>query len=103
MVEVEVEPDRRRRADDAVAVQDDELPVLEKLDVFAVVARLEALVICERREADTLQFFELVGVLGPGLHDHEAVGESAVVPHGAGYCDDDVATGGVGNTKSSDV
>ena len=66
MIEVEVQPDRRGRRDDALAVESDELPFRKELDVLAIVTRLEALLVGQRREDDRLQVFELVGVFRAG-------------------------------------
>ena len=50
VVEVEVQPDRRRHADDRVAVERDELALGKQLDVLAIVRRLEPLRVVERRK-----------------------------------------------------
>ena len=81
VLEVEVEADGGRGADNAIAVDDDELPVLEELDMMSIVRRLEPFGIVESRKASALQLLELFGVLDPGLHDEKAVREPPVVPH----------------------
>ena len=81
MIEIEVQPKRRRGADDAIAVEDDELAVGEQFEVLQVVRRLEALGVVERRKAEPLQRFERGRVLRPRVHDDEPVGKLAEEPH----------------------
>ena len=81
MIEVEVEANGARGADNPILVNGDELAILEELDMPAIVRRLEPLRIIERREAGPLQLLELIGVLDARLHHDEAVGKAAVVPH----------------------
>ena len=81
VLEVEVEADGGRGADNAFAVDDDELPVLEQLHMAAIVRRLEPLHVGERRKANALQLLERFGVLDARLHDDEAVREPAIAPH----------------------
>ncbi len=81
VVEIEMQAQRRRRADDAVAVERDELAVGEQVDVVAIMRRLETFLIVERWKADALELFELGGVLRPRLHDDEIVRKPPVVPH----------------------
>ena len=81
--EVEVQADRGRGTHHAGAVEHDELALVEELEVFPVVPRLEAFLVGEGGEADELQGFELLGVFGPCVHDDEARVEAAGVPeHG---------------------
>ena len=75
MFEVEVEANRRCHADNAIAVEHDELALRKQLDVAAVVRSLELLIGCERREHDALQLLELLCVLGTGTPHDEPVTE----------------------------
>ena len=81
VVEVEMQPERRGRADHRLTVERDELSAGKQLDVSAIVRRLEPLRVVERRKAGLLQRLELMGVLGLRLHDDETVREAPVVPH----------------------
>ncbi len=82
VVEIELEPERGRGADDAIAVEGDELSVGKELEMPAIVRRLEAFSVVEGRKTDPLQRFELFCVLWSRMHDHETAGEPPVVPHG---------------------
>src|SRR5205807_4039152 len=84
VVEIEMQSKRRRRADNAVAVEDDELSVGKQIDVFQIVGRLEALGIRKRWKAGALQLLELLRVLGARLQNRQAVRELAEVPHDEG-------------------
>ncbi len=84
VVEVEVQADGGRGADDAVAVERDELAFVEDLEVLPVVARLEALLVGQGGEADELQGLELLGVLGARVHDDKTGLEAAGVPEHGG-------------------
>jgi hypothetical protein len=85
VIEIEIQPERRGGADDAIGVERDELSVCEQLDVPEVVAGLEALGGGQGREADFLEHLEGRGVLRPGSGNHDAVGKPAVIGHALLY------------------
>jgi hypothetical protein len=80
MVKVEVQAHSGRRADHAVSVQYNQLPVFKQLHVLQEVHPLEALLLGKRRETDALQFFKLRGVLRASLSDHNPISQLPVVP-----------------------
>ena len=84
VLEVEVEPQRRGGADHAIALQHDELSVLEQLHVLEVVLALETLLVGQGREAAPLEFFHLDSELRARLHQDDTFFELAVIPlHGS--------------------
>ena len=82
VLEIERQPERRRRPDNDTAIQDDELAVGKQVEMFQVVGGFEALGIIECREADALQLFQLGRMFGPGLQDNQPVRKLAAIPHG---------------------
>ncbi len=80
VIEVEIQTQRGGCADHAIAIQSDELAVLEQLHVLQVVAALEALFFGQRGETDALQFLELHREFRTGVRDHQAVSKFSVIP-----------------------
>ncbi len=79
--EIEMQAERRRGANHAIAVEHDELAVGEQFEMLTVVRRLEAFGVSQRRETNLLQRFELLCVLRSRVQDGQTVGKTPVVPH----------------------
>ena len=85
MIEIEVETQSCGCAHHAIAIQGDELAVVEQLHVLQVVKTLEALLLGERGKTGALQLFELNGKFRASMRDHQAVSKFSIIPAHRGF------------------